>query len=132
MVHVNTERYVVTQQICCLFFKPFSFGFQNMYVFLKFKCFTLQEHVLKLMQCVLYLMYCICIPYILSIDMSEKISNKMTSALLAMSLSYYFVMGEHVEKEMRRTDDILSTLLTWSTDDSYLNITGGRKGNNSL
>ena len=64
--------------------------------------------------------------------MSEKISNKMTSALLAMSLSYYFVMGEHVEKEMRRTDEILSTLLNWSTNDSYLNVTEGRKGNNSL
>ena len=63
--------------------------------------------------------------------MSEKVSGKMTSALLAMSLSYYFVMGEHVEKEMRRTDDILSTLLGWSLDDSYLNVTGERKGNSS-
>ena len=66
--------------------------------------------------------------------MSEKISNKMTSALLAMSLSYYFVMGEHVEKEMRRTDEILSTLLGWSSDDCYLNVTdfSERKGNISI
>ena len=42
--------------------------------------------------------------------MSDKISDKMTSALLAMSLSYYYVMGEHVEKETRM-DEILSTLL---------------------
>ena len=60
--------------------------------------------------------------------MSDKVSHKMISALLAMSLSYYFVMGEHVEKEMRRTDEILSTLLNWSSDESYLNITEERRG----
>ena len=45
--------------------------------------------------------------------MSDKISDKMTSALLAMSLSYYYVMEEHVEKETRM-DEILSTLLNCS------------------
>lgn len=55
-------------------------------------------------------------------EMSEKISNKMTSALLAMSLAYYYVMGEHVEKNIRRTDTILSTFLSWSADDSYTNL----------
>ena len=61
-------------------------------------------------------------------EMSDKVSHKMISALLAMSLSYYFVMGEHVEKEMRRTDEILSTLLGWSSDESYTNVTEDRKG----
>ena len=65
-----------------------------------------------------------------SIEMSEKISNKMTSALLAMSLAYYYVMGEHVEKDIRKTDTILSTFLSWSADDSYTNLSEGqRKGN---
>ena len=52
--------------------------------------------------------------------MSDKISDKMTSALLAMSLSYYFVMGEHVEKETR-TDEILSTLLNCSKNKMHTN-----------
>ena len=60
--------------------------------------------------------------------MSDKISQKMTSALLAMSLSYYYVMGDHVEKEVRRTDEILSTLLSWSHDNSYTNVTDEKKG----
>ena len=47
--------------------------------------------------------------------MTDKISDKMASALLAMSLSYYYVMGEHVEKE-ERVDEILSTLLNCSKD----------------
>ena len=64
-----------------------------------------------------------------NIEMSDKISHKMTSALLAMSLSYYYMMGEHVEKEMRRTDEILSTILSWLSDESYLNVTEERKGN---
>ena len=42
--------------------------------------------------------------------MSSKISRKMNSALLAMSLSYYYVMGEDVDKE-EKADEILSTLL---------------------
>ena len=50
-----------------------------------------------------------------STEMTDKISDKMTSALLAMSLSYYYVMGEHVEKE-ERVDEILSTLLNCSKD----------------
>ena len=59
---------------------------------------------------------CACMYIILFfIEMSDKISQKMTSALLAMSLSYYYVMGEHVEKETR-TDEILSTLLNCSQD----------------
>ena len=42
--------------------------------------------------------------------MSSNISHKMNSALLAMSLSYYYVMEEHVDKE-EKADEILSTLL---------------------
>ena len=38
-------------------------------------------------------------------------SDKMTSALLAMSLSYYYVMEEQIKKE-KKADDILATLLT--------------------
>ena len=38
-------------------------------------------------------------------------SDKMTSALLAMSLSYYYVMEEQIKKE-KKADKILSTLLT--------------------
>ena len=37
-------------------------------------------------------------------------SDKMTSALLAMSLSYYYVMEEYVEME-KKVDKILATLL---------------------
>ena len=59
--------------------------------------------------------------------MSDKISDKMTSALLAMSLSYYYVMGEHVEKEAR-TDEILSTLLNCSEAKVYMNTTKQIKG----
>ena len=47
------------------------------------------------------------------IEMSDKISHEMTSALLAMSLSYYYAMGEHVKKEARM-DEILSTLFNCS------------------
>ena len=62
--------------------------------------------------------------------MSDKTSGKMASALLAMALSYYYVMGEHIEKEIRRTDEILTTLLNWSSDDTYSNLTvDGRKSN---
>ena len=39
-------------------------------------------------------------------------SDKMTSALLAMSLSYYCVMEEQMKKERKMADKILSTLLT--------------------
>ena len=53
--------------------------------------------------------------------MSDKISDKMTSALLAMSLSYYYVMGEHVEKEAR-TDEILSTLLNCSKGKTHTSV----------
>ena len=63
--------------------------------------------------------------------MPDKTSDKINSALLAMSLSYYHVMGEHVEKEIRRTDEILSTMLSWSPNDTYTNINEERKGNNS-
>jgi len=38
-------------------------------------------------------------------------SEKMTSALLAMSLSYYYVMEEQIKKE-EKADEILATLLT--------------------
>ena len=55
-----------------------------------------------------------------SIEMSDKISDKMTSALLAISLSYYYVMEEHVEKETR-TDEILSTLLNCSKNKMHTN-----------
>ena len=41
---------------------------------------------------------------------SSRMSHKMTSALLAMSLSYYYVMGADVEKE-QNADEILCTLL---------------------
>lgn len=65
-------------------------------------------------------------------EMSDKISSKMSSALLAMSLSYYYVMGDHVGKESRRTDDILSTMLNWSSDNSYTNlIEDQRKGSST-
>ena len=62
-----------------------------------------------------------------SIEMSDKLSDKMASALLAMSLSYYYVMGEHVEKETR-TDEILSTLLNCSQSKMYMNTTRKKKG----
>ena len=65
-----------------------------------------------------------------SIEMSEKISSKMTGALLAMSLAYYYVMGEQVEKEIRRTDEILSTILSWSADDSYTNLNEDQRWGN--
>ena len=42
--------------------------------------------------------------------MSSKIPHKMNSALLAMSLSYYYVMEDYVEKE-QKADEILSILL---------------------
>ena len=54
----------------------------------------------------------------------------MTSALLAMSLSYYYVMGEHVEKETR-TDEILSTLLN-CTQKMYMNTTRQKEGKKYL
>jgi len=60
-------------------------------------------------------------------ETADKISEKMTSALLAMSLSYYYVMGEHVGKE-KRMDEILSTLLSWSDDKTYMNTTRMTKG----
>ena len=59
-----------------------------------------------------------------STEKSDKISSKMTSALLAMALSYYYVMGEHIEKEIQRTDEILTKLLSWSSDDLYTNLRG--------
>ena len=59
--------------------------------------------------------------------MTDNISDKMTSALLAMSLSYYYVMGEHVEKE-KRTDEILSTLLNSSQGKMYMNTTRKKEG----
>jgi len=43
-------------------------------------------------------------------EISNKMPHKMNSALLAMSLSYYYVMGEYVEKE-QNADEILCTLL---------------------
>ena len=71
------------------------------------------------------------IPIIASIqfitEMADKISDKMTSALLAMSLSYYYVMGEHIGKE-KRIDEILSTLLSWTDDKTYMNTTRMTKG----
>ena len=72
--------------------------------------------------------------YVHFIEMSDKISNKMTSALLAMSLSYYYVMGEHVEKEAR-TDEILSTLLKCLEAKMNMNTTkqiNGRSENDSF
>ena len=62
-----------------------------------------------------------------SIEISDKISDKMTSALLAMSLSYYYVMEGHVEKETR-TDEILSTLLNCSQQKTHMNTTRQKKG----
>ena len=47
---------------------------------------------------------------IMILEMSSNISHKMNSALLAMSLSYYYVMEENVDKE-EKADEILSTLL---------------------
>ena len=66
----------------------------------------------------------------MTIEMSDKISQKMTSALLAMSLSYYYVMGDHVEKE-KRADEILSTLLTCSQDKTNTS-TKQTKGNHFI
>ena len=63
--------------------------------------------------------------------MTDNISDKMTSALLAMSLSYYYVMGEHVEKE-KRTDEILSTLLNSSQSKMYMNTTRQKKGTQNV
>ena len=40
----------------------------------------------------------------------------MNSAMLAMALSYYYVMGEDVNKE-EKADQILSTLLKHSAHD---------------
>jgi len=59
--------------------------------------------------------------------MADKISDKMTSAILAMSLSYYYVMGEQVGKE-KRMDEILSTLLGWTDGKTYINTTRMNKG----
>ena len=64
--------------------------------------------------------------------MSDKIPGKMTSALLAMALSYYYVMGEHIEKEIRRTDEVLTTLLRWSSDDAYSNLTVDERRSNKF
>ena len=50
------------------------------------------------------------------LEISSKISLKMNSAMLAMSLSYYYVMGEDVNKE-EMADQILSTLLKHNTND---------------
>jgi len=60
-------------------------------------------------------------------EMADKISDKITSALLAMSLSYYYVMGDHAGKE-RRMDEILSTLLSWTDVKTYMNTTRMTKG----
>ena len=43
-------------------------------------------------------------------EASNKMSHKMNSALLAMTLSYYYVMGADVQME-GKADEILSTLL---------------------
>ena len=64
--------------------------------------------------------------------MSDKIPGKMTSALLAMALSYYYVMGEHIEKKIRRTDEVLTTLLRWSSDDTYSNLTVDERRSNNF
>ena len=50
------------------------------------------------------------------LETSSKISSKMNSAMLAMALSYYYVMGEDVNKE-EKADQILSTLLKHSAHD---------------
>ena len=47
---------------------------------------------------------------VMILEMSSKISHRMNSALLAMSLSYYYVVEDYVEKE-EKADEILSTLL---------------------
>ena len=56
----------------------------------------------------------------------------MTSALLAMALSYYYVMGEHVEEEIRRMDEILASLVSWSADDIYTNLNEGNRKSSQL
>jgi len=50
------------------------------------------------------------------LETSSKISHKINSAMLAMALSYYYVMGEDVNKE-EKADQILSTLLKHSAHD---------------
>ena len=52
--------------------------------------------------------------------MSDKMSDKMASALLAMALAYYHIMEEHVEKD-KRTDEIFVTLLNCSKDKIHKN-----------
>ena len=55
--------------------------------------------------------YCLygLISHIIVTEMSS--SDKMTNALLAMSLSYYYVMEEQMKME-KKADKMLSTLLT--------------------
>ena len=66
------------------------------------------------------------VSHVYSIEMSDKVSGKMTSALLAMALAYYHVMEEHVEKD-KRTDEIFCTLLNCSKDKIHKN-TESQKG----
>ena len=84
------------------------------YLFRKFSANEFSKMICTYSSCL-----CTCM-HIFPVEMSDKISQKMTSALLAMSLSYYYVMGEHVEKEAR-TDEILSTLLNCSRDKMHTN-----------
>ena len=58
--------------------------------------------------------------HVYSIEMSDKVSDKMASALLAMAVAYYHVMEEHVEKD-KRTDEIFFTLLSCSKDKVHKN-----------
>ncbi|XP_065898812.1 uncharacterized protein [Dysidea avara] len=61
----------------------------------------------------------------LSLDDSEvtdRVTETYSSALLAMSLSYYYIMGEHLRKDDgERMDEILSSLLTMYGSKAYSN-----------
>ena len=55
-------------------------------------------------------------------EVTDRVSETYSSALLAMSLSYYYIMGEHLRKDNdERMDEILSSLLTMYGNKAYSN-----------
>jgi len=55
-------------------------------------------------------------------EVNDRVTETYSSALLAMSLSYYYVMGEHLRKEdSERVDEIVSSLLTMFGSKAYAN-----------
>ena len=55
-------------------------------------------------------------------EVTDRVTETYSSALLAMSLSYYYIMGEHLRKDDgERMDEILSSLLTMYGSKAYSN-----------